>query len=59
MKISTNNCGNLQANGNGNPPSGITPGDRKACNSITAALLQSVRKIGTQGAMKGLGKHVA
>jgi hypothetical protein len=36
------------------PPISLTPGDRKACYNI--ALMQSVKKIETQGAMKNNGK---
>jgi hypothetical protein len=40
----------------GKPHRSKTPGDRKACNSISTAFLQSVTKIGTQNSVKSHGK---
>jgi hypothetical protein len=37
-------------------PTGISPRNRKACQSISAALLQSIAKIRAQGTMKSSRK---
>jgi hypothetical protein len=47
---------NHQANEHRKTSTSLTPGDWKARKSLSAALLQSITKIGSQGAMKNHGK---
>jgi hypothetical protein len=53
-----NGSGNHQAKNEqgGKNPTGLSPRSRKACHSISTALLKSVPKIGTQSTMKSSGK---
>jgi hypothetical protein len=44
--------GNHHANENGETPTCLNPRGKKACNGLITALLQSIMKIRSQGAME-------